>query len=475
MAKVCDYCRATVARTDRGLQNLGRVADLANTPSLIAIGDEGTLRGRPFSVFGRVQLDYGQGPWDEYYVAFDHGQRWGWLAYAEGRWYATEKLEAVPIPHFQTLRLEQGVQLGSAGHFRIGELRSARVVSAEGELPDAEPPGFVRYYADAFGPQWAFATLDYADGRRSPEVFVGWAFLEPELKVTQLGPRSIHKVRTEQLKCPNCGGDIPKLSGDRVDRVGCPYCGALSEIATARVISQQERALASPDIPIGSKGTYRDDDYVCIAYLRRSTTFEGERYTWEEYLLWCAASGYHWLVKDPETGWSWATVVNLADVRQLSSASAVKFNGRHFALRNRNEVRVDYVLGEVYWKCTVGEVTRSSDYASGREVLTREEYPGEVKWSHSMPMPWPVIAQIFSLPVNGPGSVVAGPGDSDESSGGWGGRAIGIVFVVLILCAIAAMVDDDDGGGAGATVFGLGTRVGSSGGFRGGGIYSGGK
>ena len=45
IAKVCEYCSATVLRSDRGLENLGKVAEIANTPSLIAVGDEGTLAG----------------------------------------------------------------------------------------------------------------------------------------------------------------------------------------------------------------------------------------------------------------------------------------------------------------------------------------------------------------------------------------------------------------------------------------------
>ena len=84
-ARVCDYCRHTVVRSDRGLQNMGQAAALANTPSLIAVGDEGVLAGRPFRVFGRVQLDHGAGPWDEYYLGLDYGQSWGFLAYAHVR------------------------------------------------------------------------------------------------------------------------------------------------------------------------------------------------------------------------------------------------------------------------------------------------------------------------------------------------------------------------------------------------------
>src|SRR5215831_11847731 len=96
IAKDCEYCHATVFRTDRGLEDLGKVAAIANTPSLVGVGDEGTLGGRPFRIAGRVQLDHGAGPWDEYYVAFDGGATWGWLAYAEGVWYVTSPLADPP-------------------------------------------------------------------------------------------------------------------------------------------------------------------------------------------------------------------------------------------------------------------------------------------------------------------------------------------------------------------------------------------
>src|SRR5690606_29370152 len=111
IAKVCPYCRATVCRTDRGLDNLGKVADIANVPSLVAVGDEGRVDGRRFQVLGRVQLDHGKGPWDEFYVALDDGSVWGWLAYAEGHWLLTLPREGVSPPPYDHLQLEQTVEL----------------------------------------------------------------------------------------------------------------------------------------------------------------------------------------------------------------------------------------------------------------------------------------------------------------------------------------------------------------------------
>jgi len=472
MAKVCEYCNATVVRSDRGLENLGKVADIANTPSLIAVGDEGSLSGRPFQVMGRVQLDHGLGPWDEYYVAFDHGAKWGWLAYAMGQWHVTEPVHGLSIPPYTALRLEMDVPLGPTV-VRVAEIKTGRVVSAEGELPSPHPSGLIRYYADCYGPNNAFATLDYGENTGSYEVYQGWLFGEPQMQITQLGPRSAQKVKTTQIQCPQCGGELPKLTGDRASRLGCPYCGAVSDIAAQQVVAQQEAAMQMPDIPIGARGTLDSVEYICIAYLRRSSDYEGERYTWEEYLLWSQPLGYRWLIKDPETGWSWTMPANLSDLDFSSGPNQVAWGGRYFSMRNQTVSRVDYVLGEVYWQCQVGEQSRVTDFVNGDEVLSREESPGEVRWSYTAPMGWPIIAQAFQLPLDGPGSIIGGGG----AAAAGGSRSLGnpgcaqasgtviLIAFVLLFCFFRSY-----GGCIPIPVGG-----GSSSSFRGGGVYYGGK
>lgn len=471
IAKICEFCRATVVRSDRGLENLGKVADLANTPSLIAVGDQGTLSGRPFEVLGRVQLDHGKGPWDEYYVTFDYGQAWGWLAYAQGRWYVTTLVPGLAIPPYQSLFVEMDVPLGEHGSFRISEIKTGTIVSAEGELPGPFPPGFVRHYADCYGVNNAFATLDYHDGAGSYSVFTGWIFEETQMQVTQLGPRSANKVKSQQIKCPQCGGDIPKLAGDRAERIGCPYCGAVSDIALQQVVAQQERAMQMPDIPIGSRGTLDGIEYICIAYVRRSSDFDGERYTWEEFLLWAQSLGYRWLVKDPETGWSWVNALNLAELDLTAMPNQVGWGGRTFSRRNQNVARVDYVLGEVYWKCELGEETQVIDFVDGNEVLSRESGGGEANWSYAAPMPWSVIAQAFGLPLDGAGARgISTGGGAAASSGGCASTGVILIIVVIILliCMLGACGSCMDGTGGGTGTSGGTYRSGS-------GSWSGGK
>jgi hypothetical protein len=468
ISKVCEYCRHTVVRSDRGFAHLGKVADLAPTSALVAIGDEGTLGGRPIRILGRVQLDYGNGVWDEYYVAFDHGQAWGWLAYAQGRWHTTVPVPSSPVPQFHELAPEHDVLLGQAGRFRVAEVRAARIVSAEGELPGTFPVGFERHYADVHGVNSAFGTIDYGDRRAPPALFLGWIFPESALQIVQLGPRSAQKIKTTSLRCPSCGGDVPALTGGRAERLGCQYCGAVSDIAESKVIAQQELAREKALIPLGSRGTLGGVEYVCTALVRRMSTFEGERFEWDEFLLYGGGAGYAWLVRDPETGWSKVHAINLAELDLREMPAAVSLQDRRYRARNDNTATVVYVVGEVYWKCAVGETTDVADYEHGGDVLSREASPGEVQWSFSKPVPWPVVAHAFGLPVNAPGGRVVT--SSSASTPAW----VPTVFCLLLLALpiIWSWGWSRWNESQGASVSG---GVVSTGTYRGGGIFSGGK
>ena len=469
LAKVCDNCHTTVVRSDRGLQGLGKVAALAETPSLIAVGDQGKLADRPLEVLGRVQLDYGLGPWDEYYVAFDYGKQWGWLAYAQGRWYVTTLVTNLPAPLRDDIRVDDDYTL-PIGSFRVAEVRSATVLSAEGELPSAVRAGQVRYYADAYGPDGAFATFDYDEGAGSSSVYSGRVFPDSQLAVTKLGLRSVNKIRTSLLKCPNCGGEVPKLHADRSERLGCPYCGAISDIPTRTVVAQQEKLLQTPDIPIGTTGIFDESSYTCLAYLRRSSADDRERYQWEEYLLFSAQQGYRWLVKDPETGWSWVCFVNPAEIDRQAFPNDIRWADKTFQLRNQGVARVDYVLGEIYWKCAIGETVSVMDFASGSEAISREEATGEVNYSHSRIVRWPALAAAFGLPADGPGGKGVPGGSSGNRSPAGCGIILLVVALVVILIIVLAVAAAGSGSGSGTPIF-----IGGGSSYRGGGSYSGGK
>src|SRR4051812_47801450 len=104
---VCEFCHSVVARTDRALEDLGKVAEIAETGSPLDVGLTGSYQSVRFELTGRAQLGHEAGGiWDEWYAAFSDG-RWGWLAEAQGHFFLTFQLPVtdVSIPSFEALQL----------------------------------------------------------------------------------------------------------------------------------------------------------------------------------------------------------------------------------------------------------------------------------------------------------------------------------------------------------------------------------
>src|ERR1044072_4191326 len=71
---ICQYCRSAVARTDRELKDLGKVAELVETGSPLDIGLRGKWKDVSFELTGRAQLGHEMGgQWDECDATFSNG------------------------------------------------------------------------------------------------------------------------------------------------------------------------------------------------------------------------------------------------------------------------------------------------------------------------------------------------------------------------------------------------------------------
>ena len=105
---VCPYCRSAIARTDRGLQDLGKVAEIVESESPLKLGLKGEFKGKRFELTGRAQLRHEMGGlWDEWYATFSNG--WvGWLAEAQGRFYLTFYQPTADREHASVVRRASG-------------------------------------------------------------------------------------------------------------------------------------------------------------------------------------------------------------------------------------------------------------------------------------------------------------------------------------------------------------------------------
>ncbi len=413
---ICNYCRSAVARTDRDLKDLGKVAELVETGSPLDIGLRGTWSDVPFELTGRAQLGHEMGgQWDEWYATFANG--WlGWLAEAQGRFYLTFQYQIpsdVQIPQFDQLQLGQSIPgLPWPSPMMVAETGRATARGAKGEIPYLLTPGETYYYADLSGSNSAFGTLDYNES--PPLVFLGQQVTLVELGITttRAPEREQRQVGAAQVSCPNCAGPLELRAPDKTERVTCPNCNSLLDVNQGQLkfLKALEKPWFQPVIPIGTTGNVPEGKMTVIGAMARSVTIEGTQYFWGEYLLYNPQIGFRWFVHSDDH-WNYVQAVPPGEVAELTKTTS--FRGNNYKVFQDAQAKVECVLGEFYWKVEAGEQVRGIDYVCPPYILSKEvatvyvsdpkdpeakkRATGEINWSVGTYVTVPQIESAFSL------------------------------------------------------------------------------
>jgi len=440
---VCPFCRSAIARTDRALEDLGKVAEIADSESPLKLGLKGTYKDTRFELTGRAQLKHQVGGyWDEWYATFSNG--WvGWLAEAQGRFYMTfyQPLpEGVALPSFAGLQLGQTVpEIPSPTPLMVQEKGKGTSVAADGEIPYKLSPGEQFEYADLAGKNNAFATIDYS--MDPPWVFVGSHVTLEEIGLGDAKPvqREAKRVSTAGMGCPNCGGPLDLIAPDKAERVTCPNCNSLLNVNQGNLsfFSALNPLPNQPDfvLPIGAEGVFAGDvKFKIIGAVVRSVTIEGVQYFWHEYLLYNPMAGFRWLVHS-DNHWNFVEPVNPADVSQdaMSFGSTVDYGGVKYKLFQDAQAVVEYVQGEFYWRVEQGETVRAADYVAAPKMLSLEATADEMNWSLGTYLTNDEIEKKFNVTgLPRPWGVAPNQPFTGQFYYTWGALPLLLLFVVAI-------------------------------------------
>ncbi len=389
---VCPYCRSAVARTDRGLNDLGKVAEIAESESPLKLGLKGVFNRNRFELTGRAQLRHESGGyWNEWYATFSNG--WvGWLAEAQGRFYLTfyQPLpQGVTLPVYDQLQVGQPVtEIPSPTPLQVVEKGVAASVAAEGEIPYKLVPNEQSAYADLAGKNNAFGTIDYSIS--PPWVFIGQQVSLADIGLADARPtqREARRTTAASMGCPNCGGPLALVAPDKAERVTCPNCSSLLDVNQGNLSYLKALTPTNADknfvLPVGAEGTFKDGvKFRIIGAVVRSVQIEGIHYYWHEYLLYNPSIGFRWLVHS-DNHWNFVEPVNPAEVEQsgiFAPGGSVDYNGRKYKIFQDAPATVEYVKGEFYWRVEQGEKVRAIDYVSAPVMLSQESTANEVNWS----------------------------------------------------------------------------------------------
>jgi hypothetical protein len=189
------------------------------------------------------------------------------------------------------------------------------------------------------------------------------------------------KVSAAKIACPNCGGSLDVRAPGQTLRVACPYCGTMVSVESgAPAALTAKTTVPKPDLPLGTKGTFAEGELQIIGFVRRSAYLDNTWFPFDEYLLYAEKVGFRWLVCSDG---HWSYVQPIAPGAVESWSKGWKYDGVKFRRFQDSKLRVDAVLGEMYWKVAVGETTQSEDSIAPPAMLSVERTKTEENWSLS--------------------------------------------------------------------------------------------
>ena len=392
---VCAYCQSTLLREADSVRDIGKMSAVLPDYSPIQLGTSGLFEGHAFTVVGRLQLQYEDGYWNEWYAVFEEGGD-GWLADASGQ-YVFTRAGPVPAEAPAFTDMHAGLPYHHAGlGWVAADVRAARCIAGVGELPFTVGAGYEVRAAD-FRMNDRFMTLDWSEpllrcylGKAVTLEGMRCQLLRDDSAIADSAGRLPGKIAT--LACPACGSAMQYVPGLTQFSV-CPACHAESRNApdVAEVLNtHQQMVKRHTTLDLGDSGQIDNLHYDVLGIMVVAEVGSDER--WTEYLLFNATHGFLWLV-ETRNGWQRAQVL---DNWPAPAGRGVQFDGAGYEHLYQYVGRVMWAAGSFNWRVKLGDSTTINDYRHGNITLSLEHTPQEMTWSRSLPVSGAQLAAWFS-------------------------------------------------------------------------------
>lgn len=383
------------------LSRIGKMAELFNDFSPLQLQASGVWQGRKFTLVGRLQYQYAQGTWTEWYAVLDDGKP-AFLSEDNGAY-----VFGLPTSLQRTVPPAGNFRVGAttainAKPFSVASNERVSLLSAQGELPRLPALGAPFAMVELRSADGEVLSIDYGAeaGGGAPALSLGRAVLLEDLKLSGLKDESAKEESGRQFSCPNCGAPVEvTLAGSK--SITCRSCNSIIDLtqgtgAALKHAIQDEPV--SPLIALGSTGQLSGAQWQVVGFQHRmgyEPDDPDEHFGWDEYLLFNQKRGFSFLV-DAEDGWSMVKPVTGAPIFKPGEKSAVYLK-TNYPLQSSYRAETTYVAGEFYWQVQRGQKTFNRDFTSGSALLSQEEAPNEITWSSGSKLDGELVAKAFKL------------------------------------------------------------------------------
>ncbi len=188
----------------------------------------------------------------------------------------------------------------------------------------------------------------------------------------------------KNFECKNCGASVTVRAIGRSVSAICESCHSVIDLTDEnyQIIAKANAQIkVEPLLELGSRGFLQGHEWEIIGFMQREDLQYA--YCWQEYLLFNPRYGYRWLT---EAEGHWNFVIMLKEKPQIGSEftgvrSIAKIAEHKYYLYSQGMAKVNFVLGEFYWRIQTTDKASLSDYIDPPYMLSRETTVGEENWS----------------------------------------------------------------------------------------------
>lgn len=409
---VCEFCRSTVARSGDVLQRVGRMAEVFEDYSPLALGASGMVehngKPEPFTLVGRAQYKSKAGSWNEWtaelstgelaYLSEDNGQFVFTFDWTPPGWNVTA---FVP----REWRMGRELRAGREGEqrFTVTSVQNAQLVAAQGQLAQLPQPGRDFWLVELRSDQDQVLSADFSG--KTPVFTLGGPVPLDVLKMRGLrDTASLRKEEGRHFNCPSCAAVVP-VRFDDTKSISCPSCGSLIDMSRGlgqELSFSEQRRKIKPAIALGKTGKLEGLEWQVVGFQRRSGRELGEEdddetFEWDEYLLYNQKAGFTFIV-DSEDGWSTARVIGGVPKVAKNGATATHLQ-RKYRRESAYMAETLYAEGEFYWPVFKGQKSSNVDYVDdGKQAtLAQETAQRETTWTHGRRVSAQTLAAAFGV------------------------------------------------------------------------------
>lgn len=218
------------------------------------------------------------------------------------------------------------------------------------------------------------------------------------------------EAKTGAIDCPACGAPITLRAFGAVQEIACAYCGTVvtpEDDGNLEILQRAERARRESVLPLHKRGTLDGETWEIIGITWREIVAYGDRYPWQEFLLFNPYRGYRWLIYSMTDG-QWSVGGALPGAAKLVPAAhpQAEYAGERYKHFTSGEARTTYVEGEFPWQVRAGDTAQTNDYVCPPKMISVEvqqtEEGSDINFTQVEPIAPEAVWKAFEMPGSPP-------------------------------------------------------------------------